>query len=200
MDVKQGVGVPYLRRLLILEELDRSSNVSQRKLAERLGMAVSFVNRQIGEFVDNGYVQVVDPSVRPFAYRLTRSGKEYCQRLSHQHYRSVLGSFRDVQDRIRRRLREIQRSGVKRLVFYGSGDVMEVTFALATSLGLEVIGLVDDDPAKQGTTRGAMVVEPPVSIGDLEPDAVLITTFRHAREIRGKIDPGLHWSILVLEL
>jgi hypothetical protein len=45
-----------------------------------------------------------------------------------------------------------------------------------------------------------MVVQPPASIKELDPDAVLITTFRPAREIQGKIDPGLHKSIFVLEL
>ena len=89
---------------------------------------------------------------------------------------------------------------MSRLVFYGSGDVMEMIYALAKSLGLEVVGLVDDDPAKQGATRGAMVVQPSASIKELEPDAVLVTTFRHSREIREKIDPGLHRSIFVLEL
>ena len=189
-----------LRQLLILEDLDQNLNVSQRSLAEHIGMAVSLVNRCIRSFIKEGYVQVLNPNVRPYAYCLTPSGREYRRRLSHQHYRSVLGSFRDVQERIRRRLREIKRKGVSRLVFYGSGDVMETTYPLAKSLGLEMVGVVDDDPAKQGATRGTMVVQPPASIRELDPDAVLITTFRHAREIQGKIDPGLHKSIFVLEL
>ena len=45
-----------------------------------------------------------------------------------------------------------------------------------------------------------MVVQPPASIKELDPDTVLITTFRPAREIQGKIDPGPHKSIFILEL
>lgn len=189
-----------LRHLLILEELDLNTNVSQRSLAERHGLAVSLVNRQIREFLRKGHVRVINPSVRPFAYRLTRRGREYYRNLSHQHYRSVLGRFRDVQNRIRGRLREIQEMGVTRLVFYGSGDVMEATYPLAKGLGLEVVGIVDDDRAKHGSEKGPMVVASPASIGELEPDAVLITTFRHAREIRTKIDPALRSKVRVLEL
>ncbi len=184
----------------MLEELDRCANVSQRSLAERLGTGASRINRQIREFLEAGHVEVVDAGVKPFAYRLTREGREYRQRLSHQHYRSVLGDLRDVRDRITRRLRDIQRGGVRRVVFYGSGDVMEVTYPLAKSLGLDVVGLVDDDESKHGSAKGSMVIGPPNSINELEPDAVVITTFRHAGEIRGKIDPGLRPSMTIIEL
>ena len=58
-----------LRQLLILEDLDQNLNVSQRRLAERMGMAVSLVNRRIKSFIKNGHVQILNPNVRPYAYR-----------------------------------------------------------------------------------------------------------------------------------
>lgn len=184
----------------MLEELDRRANISQRTLAERLGVAASLVNREIRGLLKDGHVQVVDRAVRPYAYRLTPSGRQYRRELSHRHYRSVVGSFREVQERIRGRLREIRSDGTRRLVFYGTGEVMDVTFPLAEGLGFDVVGLVDDDPAKHGTSRGDLQVRPPAAINELEPDAVLITTFRHAGEIQERIDPELRSSVEVVEL
>jgi predicted ArsR family transcriptional regulator len=87
------------RHLLLLEELDCQTNVSQRRLAEHLGLPASLVNRLIAELTDSGYVDVVDTGVRPFAYRVSPAGREYRRQLSHARFKSVVGTYREVQDR-----------------------------------------------------------------------------------------------------
>lgn len=160
-------------------------------------MALTRVNRMIAGLALAGYVEVVDEHVRPFAYRLTRSGRDYRERLDRDHFRSVVGSFRKAQDRINGRLGKLKGEGSCRLLLYGAGDVMEVTLPLAKAMGLQVIGIVDDDPRKQGSRRGDLTVLQPDAINRLEPDAVLITTFRHASEIRERIAPELRSKVRV---
>jgi len=189
-----------LRELPILDELQNGSNISQRALADRLRMAVGAVNRYLRDMIRAGYIEVANRSVRPFAYRLTRAGDRYRRRLSHDHYHWLLGNLRVVERRITAALGELQRHGVRRVVFYGAGDVMEATHRLATALGLKVVGVVDDDVAKRGLTRAGLVVQEPATINRLAPDAVVITTFRHARAIRGKMDRALRSSMIVGEL
>jgi len=202
VNVHASVGAGDLRHLLVLDEVDGRKHVSQRTLARRLGLPASLVNRLIGELVEEGHVRVEDRSVRPFAYRITPRGERYRRRLSHRHFRSVLGSYRQLQEWIRRRLAEIRRDGVERIVFYGAGEVMEVTLPLAEAMGLEVVGVVDDDPEKQGEEREGLVVGPPSCVRSLEADAVLITTLRHAGEIRERIGEGGEGdgTVRVLEL
>ncbi len=139
-----------LRHLLVLEELERHDNVSQRALGERLGLAASLVNRLIRELLDQGHVEIVDRAVRPFAYRLTKEGREYRQRLNHQHFRAVMSSFRRLQQRVRRRLRELEGKGVERLVMVGAGDFAEALLRdeKRHDEPREIVGLLTDDPAK----------------------------------------------------
>jgi len=185
---------------LLIVELQRGSNVSQRALARRLGVAVGTVNRLLAEMVAAGYVQVFNRGVRPFAYKVTNDGERYRRRLSLEQYSSVLGRLRRLEERIRSTLGELNKRGVKRVVFYGAGEVMEATYPVAREVGLDVIGVVDDDTSKQGLRKWSLVVGPPRSINDLRPDAVLITTVRHAEEIHLKIDAALRSSVEVREL
>ena len=178
------------RHLRVLEALEGHANVSQRTLAERLEMAVSRVNRVLSELMDLGHLEVVDEGVRPFAYRLTAAGERYRRRLRHESLQTVVGNFRQAQERIRRRLAPLRDDGVGRVVFYGAGEIMEVTLPLAEAVGLEIVGVVDDDPAKQGGERGGFVVQPPDRIEVLRPDGIIITTFRHAGEIHDRIGHG----------
>ena len=182
-----------LRQQLIVE-LQRGSNVSQRALARRLGVAVGTVNRLLSDMVEAGYVQVFNRDVRPFAYRVTHDGQRYQRRLGLEQYSWVLGSLHRLEQRIRAKLLELRTRGVERVVFYGAGDVMEATNRVASGVGLQVVGVVDDDPTKQGQRKGGLVVSAPSAINELEPDAVLITTLRHAE------DESLRASVEVWEL
>jgi len=188
-----------LRQQLIVE-LQRGSHVSQRALARRLGVAVGTINRLLSDMVEAGYVQVFNRDVRPFAYRVTDDGQRYQRRLGLEHYPWVRGSLRRLEQRIRAKLLELRSRGVERVVFYGAGDVMEATNRVASGVGLQVVGVVDDDPTKQGLRKGGLVVHAPSAINDLEPDAVLITTLRHTEEIQVKMDASLRSSVEVWEL
>ena len=158
------------------------------------------VNRLLNGLVESGFVQVFNRGVRPFAYRVTDDGVRYARRLSLEQYSAVLDILRRLEDQIRRTLSELKERGVKRVVFYGAGTVMEATYRVVSALGLDVIGVVDDDVAKQGLRKAGLVVGPPRVINDLRPDAVLITTFRHAEEIQVKIDPSLRSSVEIWQL
>jgi DNA-binding MarR family transcriptional regulator len=183
--------------LRVLRVLDGAGHVSQRRVAETVGVATSRVNRIIHSLVSTGYVKVADEAVRPFAYRLTPAGREYLQELSFDHYASVVGRYREVQARIRERLRDLRARGVRRVVFYGAGEVMEVAYPLASEAGIEVVGVVDDDPDKQGNRNG-IEVESPMRLNEAAPDAVVITTLRHREQIRGRLSATL--AVRVVEL
>ena len=188
-----------LRELLIVE-LRRAANISQRALARRLGVALGTVNRLLNDMVEAGYIQVSNRDVRPFAYSVTMDGHRYQRRLGLEHYSSVLHSFRKLQQRFRAKLRELKNRGVERVVLYGAGDIMAATSRIAKAVGLEVVGLVDDDLTKQGARNAGRVVEPPSVINELEPDAILITTLRQAEEIQRSLDASLRSSVEVWEL
>ncbi len=188
------------RHLPLLNALGAAGHVSQRTLAQRLDIAVSLVNRLIRELLDGGYLEVADASVRPFAYRLTSRGEEYRRDLSYRRYRSVVGDFRAVQRSIRSALQRIRTNGTERLALYGAGEIAEVVLPLARETGFHVVGVVDDDPEKQGRKWDGLTVRCPTRLDELAPDGVLITTFRHAQEIRDRLAEAEPHSVPVLEL
>ncbi|TVP43109.1 MAG: winged helix-turn-helix transcriptional regulator [Gemmatimonadales bacterium] len=144
------------QHLLVLDLLAREGNISQRALGIRVGLAPTRVNRLIRELVGEGRVEVED-SARPYSYRLTARGQVYRRRLSLEHDQSVVQSFRAIQAYIARRLQELRAEGPRRRVPFGAGRIMEVTLPLARGLDLEVVGIVDDDDARQGQRRGGLV-------------------------------------------
>ncbi|GIW53562.1 MAG: hypothetical protein KatS3mg081_2917 [Gemmatimonadales bacterium] len=192
--------VAEVARLRVMDEVERAGNISQRALARRLGMAVGAVNRHLRFLIRQGYLQVVDSAVRPFAYRLTAAGRAYRQRMRHGEYERLAEGYREMEQRIARRLKELKAKGVDRVVFYGAGVVMEVARPIAEAVGLAVTGVVDDDPGKQGEERDGLRVLAPGALKELDAQALVIATFCHAREIRRRLKPASGSQVLVWEL
>lgn len=172
------------RELAILDALEQTPRVSQRVLADRVGMSVGFLNRCLRQLLANGHVRVADRGVRPFAYRVTAAGRQHHDRLMYEHYRSILASVVDLERRVRERLCELQRKGAQRVAFYGAGEVMAKAQKCAELIGLEVVVVVDDDPQKHGELADGLRIHDPSAIAVLRPDAVVITTLSHAHQIR----------------
>jgi DNA-binding MarR family transcriptional regulator len=185
---------------LVLQALEGAGNVSQRSLADAVGLAASQVNRIIRALVAQGRLQVANDSVRPYAYRVTPDGLRYLRALTYERYEMAVDDFRRVQESIRRCFAKLRSEGVRRVVFYGAGDIMDVALPLAQDVGLRVEGVIDDDPCKHGGMRGVLTVWSPEKLTEVAPDAVVITSFRHADRIRQRLDGGASTGFRVAQL
>ena len=184
----------------LLRALKHKGNVSQRALAEGLGMGTARVNRLLSELMDSGHLDVVDRNVRPFAYRLTDEGERYLRQLRHEHYRVVMDDYRRVRRRIGARLRELRQEGLHRVALYGAGEVMEVTLPLAEGAGLQVVGVVDDDTQKQGKASVAGEIKDPMELRELGVDGVVVTSFRYAGTILDRVRQELGEEVRAVAL
>ena len=73
------------------------------------------------------------------------------------------------------------------MVLFGAAETAELVHAAAEGSGLQVVGIVDSDPSRQGRRIGALTVGSPDRIENLKADTVLITSFGHAEEIHRQI-------------
>jgi DNA-binding MarR family transcriptional regulator len=184
----------------LLDFLSRSDHVSQRQIAHELGQSASQVNRLLKELVDAGFVEIKNPHVRPFSYQLTTDGERRLGQLEWEETRGIVTQFRALEDRILARLESVRDRAVRRVVFYGSGDLMRVALPLAADAGLKVVGVVDEDPTREPALPDGIPLVRPDRINGAAPDAVLITTHHQADHIRARLGAILSPGCPVFEL
>jgi hypothetical protein len=90
--------------------------------------------------------------------------------------------------------------GIRTLVLFGVADTAEVVFAAIKNTSLVVIGVVDSDPAKQGQPFNGLIVKEPHKLEEINPDAVVITSFGQQDEIHECIRELIGEKIKVLRL
>ena len=177
-----------LRNLQLLEEISRDSGASQRKLSERLGVALGVTNACLKKMANKGYIKIKGINHKRISYFLTPDGFSEKARLTYHFLEYTVHYYIDLKKNLAEKLDSISKQGVKRAVFYGAGDVMEVAFVISHEVNIEILGIIDDDKAKQGTKKFNFIIGGPETIPGLKPDAIIVTSIRYRDKIIKKLN------------
>ena len=176
-----------LRDLRILEELERNPLVSQRLLSHRCKMALGLTNACLSGMSKRGWIRVEGSNRRSVKYYLTAKGMSEKGRLTLKMISHTMEQYSELKKIISRRLLEMKREGIQRIVFYGIGDEMEVSYATLQGLSLKLVGIVEDDDKCKPQFIFGYEPEPVSRIRDLKPDGILITSLTEIELKKEKI-------------
>jgi len=97
------------------------------------------------------------------------------------------GLYMDAKHEFAQKLQQIYKEGIHNAVIFGAGETAEILYNASKSLDLEIIGIVDNDPEKQGKLFGNLVIQPPEFIERIKPDGVIIASIGRQDEIYEQI-------------
>ena len=175
----------HLRNLQLLEEISKDSSLSQRKLSQRLGVALGVTNACLKKMVSKGLVKAKGINHKRIAYYLTPKGFSEKTKLTYHFLQHTIRYYSSLKNNISAKLSSLSKDGHRRIICYGAGEVMEVAFIILNEIDLEllVLGLVDDDKEKQSKKMFGFMVQHPQIINKLKPDAVLVTSIKYKDRI-----------------
>ncbi|MBT8446597.1 MAG: winged helix-turn-helix transcriptional regulator [Gammaproteobacteria bacterium] len=131
----------------ILKGIEQEKHVTQRGLADQLGIALGLANLYLKRCVRKGLVKVQQAPANRYAYYLTPKGFAEKSRLTGEYLRYSFGFYRDISDSVARSFAAARQAGYQRVVFAGVSELAEVALLKAREHGIEAIGIVDaDDP------------------------------------------------------
>jgi DNA-binding MarR family transcriptional regulator len=136
----------HLRGILLEIEADRG--VSQRRLSDRLGIALGLTNLLLRRIVAKGWVKVIHIRPNRVQYLLTPSGLAAKARLTRDYLESTVSFYADARERVRERFRELSaqldaEGRSKRIVFYGAGEIAEIGYVSLQETDLQLVAVVD---------------------------------------------------------
>jgi hypothetical protein len=180
----------------ILQAIALGEPVTQRSLSNELGVALGLTNLLMRRLISKGYVKMAGMGTRHVRYLMTAAGWEALGRATRLSLANTVRLYTETREQIRASLAnaaqtcERDDNGLKRVVFYGAGDVAEIAYVSLQSTDLTLVGVVDDK--KRGQFFGL-----PISSAEqlsahglgTEPFAkVVVTSILHADEIRARLD------------
>src|ERR1700687_5014544 len=140
------------RDLEILTAIGEGQPLTQRDLAQRLGVALGLTNLYLKRLARKGFIKIVEFPRKPAArkrlrYLVTRTGIAEKRRLTYEHMAYSLSRYRRARQTLRESLGLLPEGGMKRIALYGTGEAAELAYLTLKEFGLEPVGVFSRDGA-----------------------------------------------------
>lgn len=158
----------------ILDEFSRQPVVSQRALADRLGIALGLVNAYIKRLYRKGYIKVKNLSRKRIKYIITPNGLAEKARLTYGYMHRSINYFREVRRRIEQTYSLMHESDVKNILLWGDGEIAELCYISTRGLPIEIVGIVGEETMENGFFGHHILTKE--DIGCIKFDAILVSS------------------------
>ncbi len=137
----------------ILTEVDRNPTISQRRLADEIGISVGMINWHIKRCVSKGLIKLGQVPARRYLYYLTPAGFSEKAELTSRYLQASFGIFRLGREQYGDLFDHCRGNGWRRIVLIGHTELTELALMVAGGFGdIDIVGIIDNDPpvAKRG--------------------------------------------------
>jgi DNA-binding MarR family transcriptional regulator len=167
------------RNLEILNAIGEGHPLTQRALAQRLGVALGLTNLYLKRLAKKGFIKITEFPRKPHArkrlrYIVTPKGLLEKSRLTYDYMSYSLGIYRRTRETLRDTLSHLPGNGTKRVVLYGVGEAAELAYVTLKELGLEPIGVF---AREAGGDFLGFPVRSVAEIVDESLDGIIVATF-----------------------
>jgi DNA-binding MarR family transcriptional regulator len=172
------------RDLLLLSEVERNSDLTQRSLSTRLGVALGLTNLYLKRLARKGYIKITTIPRNRIRYLLTPQGFAEKTRLTYLYMDYSLSYYRDMRGRLKEMLATPEGVRGQRFVIYGTTELAELAYLSLRELNMHCVGFIDDGPRASFLSYP---VSPPDGIARWEFDKVLIADLEQATAMEAQL-------------
>ncbi|HCD50421.1 MAG: MarR family transcriptional regulator, partial [SAR116 cluster bacterium MED-G04] len=110
----------------LIVALENNQQVSQTKLAKRIGIAAGLVNILLKRAVNRGFVKMTQIPARRYAYYLTPQGFAEKAKLVGKYLNSSLSLYRRLRVEYRDLFASLEARGISEVTLVGDTDIAEI--------------------------------------------------------------------------
>lgn len=176
--------------LKVLDELTKEPMITQRVLADRLGIALGLVNSYIRNLAAKGYLNVSSIPRNNYKYLLTTKGIAEKTRLTYHLLGAYNSIFKEARRDYRRLFHALYEDGIRNIVFAGVDEVAEIAYLSLQEIDIRLVGVMDDKGL--GKKFFKTVIKPFSYAKELDFDGIAITSYHRKNDIyKSLIDSGI---------
>lgn len=171
------MNVEARRNLQALEAIDQDDHLTQRSLADSLGIALGLTNIYLKRLVRKGYVKCVNVQSNRLRYLLTPTGITEKTRLTYEFMQYSLSLYGKVRQHLHAVLEPYARGNRTRIAVYGTGEAAELAYLSITGLGLQMVAVFNRE------AEGRFLGQPVLDItqhGEVDFDLLLVAALEDA--------------------
>lgn len=174
-----------IRTLKILEAIDGQDTPSQRDMAESLNISLGLINSFVRRLAKKGYFKISHLPKNRVRYILTPQGMAEKSRLTYAYVQYSYRFYRDARHRTRQLFLQLRLEDLKRVAFFGAGDLAEIAYLSLQEFDLAFVGIGDFN-GNGGSFFGHRV-QSPEELQKTPFDALVLTRDPSDEDLAGKL-------------
>ena len=129
--------------LEVLDAVGRKSDISQRHLAQELGVALGLANSYLKRCIRKGLIKISDAPANRYLYYLTPKGFAEKSRLTARYLKYSFSFYREAGESCRKAYAMCAERGWQRIVLCGISDLAEIALLRAWEAPVEIVAIFD---------------------------------------------------------
>ncbi len=166
------------RDLRLLEAVHHDSRVTQRGLANQLGIALGLANIYLKRMIHKGFIKCVNVQPNRISYLVTPRGIAEKARLTYEFMDYSLHLYGEVRQHLRAVLQDCAAAG-QRVAICGRGEAAELAYLSLKESGLDPVAVFDKDG---GHDFLGMPVLPIAEQDQVDYDLIIVATLDPASQ------------------
>jgi DNA-binding MarR family transcriptional regulator len=155
----------------LLNAVDNDSKVTQRTIAQDLGIALGLTNTYLKRCAKKGFIKITQAPANRYAYYLTPQGLSEKSRLTAEFLTQSFRLFRMARQEYSQIIEYQITLGRNRIAVFGGSDLTEIIYLCARDSNIDLVGIVAVS-YEEPTVENTPIVN---SVSDLEEfDIILI--------------------------
>ena len=134
--------------LELLQAIDQKDDISQRHLAQEMGVALGLANSYLKRCVKKGWIKMTNAPANRYLYYLTPNGFTEKARLTAEFFSTSLALFRESGEAYSDVFGDCGARGHKRVVLAGLSDLTEIALMRAMHSDIEVVAIYQPDSSR----------------------------------------------------
>ena len=127
--------------LSILEAIESKNDMTQRHLADNLGVALGLANSYLKRCVKKGLVKIHQAPANRYLYYLTPKGFSEKSRLTTQYLSTSFEFYRRAGDSCKEIFIQCDEDNLKKILLIGSSELTEIAVLRSHEFKLDIVGI-----------------------------------------------------------
>ncbi len=156
----------------VLNAIHDDANVTQRRVAKDLGIALGLTNSYLKRCLKKGLIKIQQAPANRYAYYLTPQGFSEKGRLTAEYLSQGFNFFRQTRNQCQDLFRICEQNHWNRVALHGLTDIAEIAVLCSVDFDVEVVAIIDKSSTME-SYAGRPVIQAFEGMDSI--DAVLIT-------------------------
>lgn len=181
--------------LELLQAIDLQEDISQRGLAQEMGVALGLANSYLKRCVKKGWIKITTAPANRYLYYLTPTGFAEKARLTGEFLTTSLALFRqsgNVYDEV---LAECRRRGDSTVLFAGLSDLTEIAYMRTLQCDIQVVAVY-----QPGVEQEALFGVPVIQRLEDSPsfDRIVMTSMEQTNELLCELEASFSTQQIIV--